>query len=106
MRNKIPFGKRIKEIRLDKSLGLRQSASALGISPSYLSRLETGGEPHAPSEELIWRMSKLYEVKPYLLFAAAEKIPQMTIRFICKNEDSLRDLILLSANEVLKDYNE
>lgn len=36
------FGKHIRKLRIDKTITLRTMAEAMGISPSYLSSIETG----------------------------------------------------------------
>ena len=35
------FGERIRRLRTGKNLGLRSFAKTIGISPTYLSRIET-----------------------------------------------------------------
>lgn len=36
------FGKQLRKLRIDKTITLRAMAEAMGISPSYLSSIETG----------------------------------------------------------------
>lgn len=36
------FGKQLRKLRIDKTVTLRSMAEAIGISPSYLSSIETG----------------------------------------------------------------
>ena len=40
-----PFGKELRKIRIDRCLSLRDMAAALGITPAYLSAIETGKRP-------------------------------------------------------------
>lgn len=47
------FGDRIKRKRSKLDLGLRATARQVGISPTYLSRLENNQETSPPSEEKI-----------------------------------------------------
>jgi transcriptional regulator with XRE-family HTH domain len=37
-----PFGRRLRELRADRGLKLKDMAAALGVSPTYLSALEHG----------------------------------------------------------------
>ena len=39
------FGRTVRKIRLAQNRGLRETASDIGISPAYLSRIERGKEP-------------------------------------------------------------
>mgnify|MGYP003349052074 CR=1 FL=1 len=56
------FGDRIREARLKANLGLREAARQLGISPSYLSMVETDpGEGHF-SDEMLAKVAKLIKV--------------------------------------------
>jgi transcriptional regulator with XRE-family HTH domain len=47
------LGQRIRRKRDDKQLGLREAARHLGISPAYLSRIETGEEKTPPGETVL-----------------------------------------------------
>lgn len=40
-----PFGKALRKLRIDRELLLGDMAERLGISPSYLSQIETGKKP-------------------------------------------------------------
>ncbi|TWJ19715.1 helix-turn-helix domain-containing protein [Geobacter argillaceus] len=53
------LGDRLKRMRSSKELGLRATASAAGISATYLSRVENNQETSPPSEE---KLKKLAEV--------------------------------------------
>lgn len=65
------FGGFAKAKRLQASMGLRQAARAMNVSPTYLSRVENNLDP--PSAELIVRMSRLYAVNIEDLSARAKK---------------------------------
>ena len=47
------LGDRLKRVRSSRGLGLRATASKVGISATYLSRLENNQETSPPSEEKI-----------------------------------------------------
>src|SRR5579871_733470 len=68
------FGQRVRDLRLGRSLSLRQAASALNISHPYLVQLEQDVE--TPSEELIRRISSFYGVDVDELLFNARKMGQ------------------------------
>jgi transcriptional regulator with XRE-family HTH domain len=51
------FGERIRRKRTEQKLGLREFATKVGISPTYLSRIETSEEKAPPAEEVIRKMA-------------------------------------------------
>ena len=54
------LGERLRTKRLAKPLGLREAAGKLRISPTYLSRIETGEEKRPPTEDVLRSMAALY----------------------------------------------
>lgn len=61
------FGDTIRELRLAQDLGLRETASKVGISPTYLSRIERGKE-RPPSPTVIKELAKSLAADPDVLF--------------------------------------
>lgn len=53
------LGQRIKRMRTERKLGLRQTARNVGISAAYLSRVENGKEPAIPAEETLRRIAQV-----------------------------------------------
>ena len=51
------FGERIRRVRTEQKLGLREFATKVGISPTYLSRIETSEEKAPPAEDVIRKMA-------------------------------------------------
>ena len=77
------FGEYVKEKRMEKGISLRQLASKIGISPSYMRDIEKGRR-YAPDKEKLEQLQKLLFV----------------------NEDEIQkfyDLAGLSRNEVPQD---
>lgn len=68
------FGDRIKELRLERKLGLRQFAKKVDISATYMSRLERGLDP-PPSVEVILEMAGVLRVAPEPLLVLAKTTP-------------------------------
>ncbi len=53
------FGERVRRRRTDLQIGLRDTAKAVGISATFLSRIETGAEKAMPREEVIRRLAEV-----------------------------------------------
>lgn len=77
------FGQRIRDLRearkrTDPNFSLRKFATAVGISPTFLSKIETG-EFDPPKAEKIITMAELLGVDADELLALAEKVdPELT----------------------------
>jgi transcriptional regulator with XRE-family HTH domain len=70
----VDFGRRLRQLRRERTLSLRQAASELRISHPYLVQLEQGVE--TPSEELIRRISSFFGADTNELLFSARKIDQ------------------------------
>ena len=55
------FGERIRRKRGEKRVGLRQAAGKVDISPTFLSRVETGAEKAIPSEKVIRKLADILD---------------------------------------------
>lgn len=55
------LGERIRRIRKERNLGLRETATKAGISATYLSRIETNEEKSPPAEEKIRALAKVLD---------------------------------------------
>jgi transcriptional regulator with XRE-family HTH domain len=76
-----PFGEHLRALREAKGLGLREAAEKLGVSATYVSRIETGKEP-TPTEERIRGMAELYGVDFDALMLAAGRVSQADIEAV------------------------
>lgn len=63
------FGKRLRELRRDRELTVREFAKEIDKSPGYVSRIEARGE--IPSPELICQIADFYAVTPEELLELA-----------------------------------
>jgi transcriptional regulator with XRE-family HTH domain len=61
------FGETIRNLRVAQDLGLRETATKVGISPAYLSRIERGKE-RPPRPEIIKTLAKYLAADPDVLF--------------------------------------
>ncbi|MHC4124613.1 MAG: helix-turn-helix domain-containing protein, partial [Planctomycetota bacterium] len=68
--DKETFGGYVRDLRIKKELTLRLAAEKIDIASPYLSRIEAGIEK-PPSQEVIERMAKAYEVDPKTLIEKA-----------------------------------
>lgn len=76
------FGERVRRRRLELRLGLRDTARQAGISPTFLSRVETGAEKAIPSEEVIQNLSGILHEDFDQLMALAGRIPSEVAEFV------------------------
>lgn len=103
-----PFGIRVRELRQARrrnnpAFSLRQFAQRAGISPTFLSKIETGDLP-PPIPEKIVRIAEVLEVNADELLALAGKVsPEMT-EIICErpriHADFLRSVRTLSEAQL------
>lgn len=61
------FGETIRDLRVAQDLGLRETATKVGISPAYLSRIERGKE-RPPRPEIIKELARVLAADPDVLF--------------------------------------
>jgi len=70
------LGERIRRKRKERKLGLRETAVKVGISSTYLSRIETMDEASPPAEDVIRRLSDLLGDDFDELMQLAGRVPQ------------------------------
>lgn len=68
------FGKRIREARRERKISLRVLAKQIGISFTYLSKIESG-EMAPPAEDKIQTIAHLLDIDPDELFNLADRVP-------------------------------
>jgi len=69
------LGDRLKKKRSLKKLGLRETANLVGISATYLSRIENNVETSPPSEEKIRKLSEILDDDFDELMRLADRVP-------------------------------
>ena len=52
------FGERVRRIRQERGMGLRDTARRVGVSATFLSRIETGAEQATPREDVIRKLAE------------------------------------------------
>ena len=88
------FGKEIRQYRLKQGITLTQFAKDLGISKTYLSKLERG-EMSPPSVELIQKMGEKLGFDGDLMALRVGKLPKW-----------MRDVIMTNAPYMLSAFQE
>lgn len=109
------FGETLRELRIAQDLGLRETATKVGISPAYLSRIERGKES-PPKPEVIKELARVLAADPDVLFRlSASTDPEVVdylhsqpevmslIRFIKESQFTEAELInLIQSAEYIK----
>lgn len=70
------FGERLREIRREKGLTLREVAERAGIDFTYLSKIENGRIPYTPAVETIRQLADTLKVDSIELLTLANKLPK------------------------------
>lgn len=75
------FGDTLRDLRVAQDLGLRETASKVGISPAYLSRIERGKE-RPPRPEVIKALAKVLAADPDVLFRLSSSTDPEVVDFL------------------------
>ena len=91
------FGHRIRELRTAKQMGQRQLAAAVGVSFTYISKIENEKLDFGdyPSEELIIRLARKLGADADDLLLRAKKIPSSIRRRVLERPDAFGRLAAL-----------
>ena len=97
------FGTRIRQLRKEHDLTLRELAEQVGIDFTYLSKIENGkGDP--PSEETIRRLAKVLHADAEELVLLADKLPADLARdLLARPEDQVAGLYRSMAGKRYSD---
>ena len=68
------FGKEVRRLRLARAAGLRQFAKSVGMSPTYLSKVERGDFP-PPAEAVVKAIARMLEQDSDRMMVLAGRIP-------------------------------
>lgn len=91
------FGERIRELRKAKNLGQRAIADTVGVSFTYISKVENGKLDFGdyPSEELIRKLAEALGVEADELLLLAKKIPEEIKSRVLERPDAFRRIAKL-----------
>jgi transcriptional regulator with XRE-family HTH domain len=96
---KRPFGRIIRDLRLKKTqYSLRKLAEIVGISPAYLSRLESDRDP-PPSEEIVIKMAGALGADSDELLGHANKVSPDLIKIIKNHPKSVPAFLRLAKEK-------
>jgi transcriptional regulator with XRE-family HTH domain len=86
------FGPRIRELRKAKNLSLRALAEAVGVSFTYISKIENEKLDFGdyPGEDLIAKLATALDVEADELLILAEKIPEGIKKRVIERPDAFR----------------
>jgi transcriptional regulator with XRE-family HTH domain len=91
------LGERIRRKRAEQRLGLRETATKVGISPTYLSRIETADEKTPPAEDVIRKLATLLNDDFDQLMQLAGRVPEDVEKVI--NADPTMPAFLRTAKQ-------
>lgn len=81
------LGDRLKRMRAQRDLGLREAANMVGISATYLSRIENNLELSPPSEEKIRRLADVLNDDFDEIMRLANRLPSDVTEIIKMDAD-------------------
>jgi len=93
------LGERLRRKREGKELGLRETAAKVGISPTYLSRIETEDERTPPAEDVIRKLAALLSDDFDELMQLAGRVPE-DVKDIVKGDPNMPAFLRMA-----KEYN-
>ena len=103
MVTKRSFGKIIRDLRLKKTqYSLRKFAETVGISPAYLSRLESDRDP-PPSEEIVIKIADALGADSDELLSHANKVSPDLIKIIKNHPKSVPAFLRLAKEKNLSE---
>lgn len=95
MRN---FGETIRDLRVAQDFGLRETASKVGISPAYLSRIERGKE-RPPRPEIVKNLARVLAADPDVLFRLSSSTDPDIVDFLHEQPDVMNLLRFIKDSE-------
>lgn len=93
------FGETLRQLREAQQMGLRETATLVGISPTYLSRIERGKE-HPPKPEIIKVLAKVLAADSDVLFRLCPSTDPDVIALLKERPMVLELVRLVMAKEL------
>jgi len=96
------FGEKIRELRKGKNLGQRALADLVGVSFTYISKVENEKMDFGdyPSEDLIYKLAKALDADADELLLLAKKIPDEIKSRVLERPDAFRRIAKLDDGEL------
>ncbi len=99
------FGAFVRQRREEKKIGLREMAKKIGVSPTYLSKVERD-EFTPPTEDKVCAIAQIIECDPDELLAMAGRVPSDLAEIIKRRPVELAALLRttkgLSADDITR----
>lgn len=95
------FGETLRNLRIAQDLGLRETATKVGISPAYLSRIERGKE-RPPKPELIKELARVLAADPDVLFRLSSSTDPEIADYL-HNQPEVMNLLRFIKDAALND---
>lgn len=87
------FGSTLRERRLAQGYSLRKFAEKVGISPTYLSLVETGNADYPPAADRVKKMAELLGADPEEWIALAGRVSEESKEIILERPDLMPALL-------------
>jgi transcriptional regulator with XRE-family HTH domain len=71
----VDFGTKLRALRNKKGMTLRELAAAIGVSFTYLSKIENSKVEYTPAPDTIRALAKALDVDPLEMLKLADKLP-------------------------------
>jgi transcriptional regulator with XRE-family HTH domain len=96
------FGQRVRQLRRQKGLSLRDLAPLVGVGFTYLSKVETGRLDFGsyPSEALIHKLAAALDADEDELMLLAEKIPRKIKTMVLQRPEAFSRLADLDGRKL------
>lgn len=100
------FGETIRELRVAQDMGLRETAIKIGISPTYLSRIERDKE-RPPRPDIIKELAKVLAADPDVLFRLSSSTDPEIVDYLHNRSEVMNLLRFLidskfTENEIVR----
>ena len=76
------LGKRIRQLRTARGLGVREMSTLIDVSATYLSRIETSAEQSPPTEDVLRRIARVLDADCDELMRLAGRVSAESVRTI------------------------
>jgi len=96
------FGKKLRDLRIDSGIGLRELARLIDKSPGYLSDVEHGKVP-PPSEDVILKIAAALAVDKRELLTVAQKMDPEISSYVAQEPEAADFLRMAKEKEFDRD---
>lgn len=96
------FGQRVRKLRTDQGISLRAIARQVGISPAYLSRIESG-QTSPPAPSVIKALAETLGVEPTNLFELSSSLNPDIMSLLQKSRRTVELLNVIASHDLNED---